>query len=80
MYTNFRCTIYLQVEMFQRLFQDMFEIQGEKVYYFVVAIKRNMYRRNPHHNFENMFDVLQTAYVTLLLVRVREWLGSVGDF
>ena len=67
--------------MFKRLFQDVFkEIQAEKVYFFVVAIKRNMYRRNPHHNFENMFDVLQTAYVTLQLVRVKGIGGARVEF
>ena len=67
--------------MFKRLFKDLFqEIEIEKVYFFVVAIKRNMYRRNPHHNFENMFDVLQAAYVTLQLVRVKGIGGACVEF
>ena len=48
--------------MFKKLFltgEDALDIPIERVFCFIIGIKKNMYRKNPYHNYAMTFDLVQ---------------------
>ena len=55
--------------MFETLFtrgESSFNIPRENLLHFIIAVAKNMSRKNPYHNYANLFDSVQAAYVILL--------------
>jgi len=59
----------LIVNMFEVLFtrgENAFRISRESLLHFIIGVSKNMRRKNPYHNYANLFDSVQAAYVILL--------------